>query len=643
MVQKAHRRTALVIAGIVAIGSLGLAAPALAVPSTVDLVPASQGGHHKVPHLTVEGAAKSRAAHKQASGGASGLGNLIYHGGTNGVGVTTGPPKVYLIFWGSQWGTSSTDTTTGNTILSADSSGMAPILQQMFKGIGTGGELWSGVMTQFCETTAGATTCPSKGPHVGYPTGGALAGVWYDSATAAPSTATDHAIAVEAYAGAAHFGNTAAGSNRNAQYVVVSPTGTHPGGFNAPLGWCAWHDYVSDPSLAGGPVTSAYGDIAFTNFPYLTDAGSSCGANYVNAGTAGLADGISMVEGHEYAETITDQFPSGGWYDAAGQENADKCTWNGTGGTGGSQNVTLGASGAMPMQATYSNDTSSCLISHAIVTDSGNTVTLTKPANQTGTVGTPITPLTVQATDSNTAITTFTWSATALPAGLSIASATGTISGTPTTKAGYTTTVTATDSTGSQGTTTISWTISGNTVTLTKPASQTGLVGTPITPLTVQATDSNTAITTFTWSATSLPAGLSIDAAAGTISGTPTTKANYTTTVTATDSTGIKGTTTISWTISANTVTLTKPATQTSTRGVTITPLTMKATDSNTAITTFTWSATGLPSGLTLNTSTGVITGAVLSTVTTGNKSVTVTARDSTGMTGKTTFTWTVR
>ena len=552
MVSKAKSRTALVIAGIITIGSLGLAAPALAVPSVVDLVPTAQRGHHKVPHPTVEGAAKSRGAHKQASGAASGLGDLIYHGGTNGIGVTTGPPKVYLIFWGSQWGTASTDATTGNTLLTGDSDGMAPVLQQMFKGIGTGGELWSGVMTQFCETTANSKTCPASGPHVGYPTGGALAGVWYDNGTAAPSTATDHEIAAEAYAAAAHFGNTAAGSNRNAQYVVVSPTGTHPGGFNAPLGWCAWHDYVSDPSLTGGPVTSAYGDIAFTNFPYLTDVGSQCGANYVNSGDAGLLDGVTMVEGHEYAETITDQLPSGGWYDAVGQENADKCTWNGTGGTGGSQNVTLGSSGTFAMQATYSNDTSSCLISHAIVTDSGNTVTVTKPANQTGGVGTPITPLSVLATDSKAAITTFTWSATSLPAGLSIASATGVISGTPTTKANYTTTVTATDSDGSQGTTTISWTISGNTVTVTKPA------------------------------------------------------------------------------------------TQTSTRGVTITPLTVTGTTTG-AVKTLTWSATSLPAGLSIASATGVISGAVLSTVTTGSKSVTVTARDSTGMIGTTTFTWRVR
>ena len=113
---------------------------------------------------------------------------------------------------------------------------------------------------------------------------------------------------------AAHFGNTTAASNRNAQYVILSPTGTHPDGFNTPSGdFCGWHDWNGDPTLPGGPVTSPYGHIAFSNLPYITDAGRACGENFVNSGKAGLLDGVSIVNGHEYAETITDQNPSGGW------------------------------------------------------------------------------------------------------------------------------------------------------------------------------------------------------------------------------------------------------------------------------------------------------------------------------------------
>ena len=187
--------------------------------------------------------------------------------------------------------------------------------------------------------------------------------------SAAPSQATGHQLGAEAVAAAAHFGNTTATSNRDAQYVVVSPTGTHPDGFNTANGnFCAWHDYNGDSTLSGGAVSSSYGDIAFTNLPYIPDLGASCGANYVNGGTAGSLDGVTIVEGHEYAETITDQNPAGGWTDSLGFETADKCAWVGVGGTGGAQNVTF-STGSFAMQATWANDANSCEISHAIVTN----------------------------------------------------------------------------------------------------------------------------------------------------------------------------------------------------------------------------------------------------------------------------------
>ena len=65
---------------------------------------------------------------------------------------------------------------------------------------------------------------------------------------------------------------------------------------------------------------------------------------------------------------------------------------------------------------------------------SGNTVTVTNPGNQTGTVGTAAS-LQISASDSASG-QTLTYSASGLPAGLSINSSSGLISGTPTT-AGY--------------------------------------------------------------------------------------------------------------------------------------------------------------------------------------------------------------
>jgi endo-1,4-beta-xylanase len=87
----------------------------------------------------------------------------------------------------------------------------------------------------------------------------------------------------------------------------------------------------------------------------------------------------------------------------------------------------------------------------------GNTVSVTNPGSQTGTIGTAES-VQVRATDSGGAA--LTYSATGLPAGLSISSS-GLISGTPTTAGTSNVTVTARDSTGANGSTTFSWTIGG--------------------------------------------------------------------------------------------------------------------------------------------------------------------------------------
>jgi subtilase family serine protease len=89
-----------------------------------------------------------------------------------------------------------------------------------------------------------------------------------------------------------------------------------------------------------------------------------------------------------------------------------------------------------------------------------NTVTVTNPGNQTGTVGTAAS-LQISAADSASG-QTLTYTATGLPAGLSINSSTGLISGTPTTAGTSSVTVTAKDTTGATGSTTFTWTISAS-------------------------------------------------------------------------------------------------------------------------------------------------------------------------------------
>jgi hypothetical protein len=102
-------------------------------------------------------------------------------------------------------------------------------------------------------------------------------------------------------------------------------------------------------------------------------------------------------------------------------------------------------------------------ITFTTTSTTGNTVTVTNPGSQTGTVGTAVS-LQISATDSASG-QTLTYSATGLPAGLSIASSTGLISGTPTTAATSNVTVTAKDTTGASGSASFTWTINSSTGT----------------------------------------------------------------------------------------------------------------------------------------------------------------------------------
>ena len=125
-----------------------------------------------------------------------------------------------------------------------------------------------------------------------------------------PSHPSDAQIQAEARTADTHFG---AGTSDNVEIVVATPTGHSTSGFGTQ--WCAYH----------GAVGSAP-NVTYTNLPYMTDAGASCGENSVNGGSAGRLDGVSIVEGHELAETITDPLLNA-WYDSSGSEIGDKCAW----------------------------------------------------------------------------------------------------------------------------------------------------------------------------------------------------------------------------------------------------------------------------------------------------------------------------
>ncbi|MFI9604026.1 M4 family metallopeptidase [Streptomyces sp. NPDC052043] len=91
------------------------------------------------------------------------------------------------------------------------------------------------------------------------------------------------------------------------------------------------------------------------------------------------------------------------------------------------------------------------------ITPPSDGVTVTNPGDQSSTVGKAVS---LQVSASTTNGGALTYSATGLPAGLSINNSTGLISGTPTTATTYSTKVTATDSKGSSGSASFNWTVS---------------------------------------------------------------------------------------------------------------------------------------------------------------------------------------
>jgi hypothetical protein len=400
--------------------------------------------------------------------------------------------------------------------------------------------------------------------------------------------------------------------------VLCTATGA-PGTYNGPTGW-------------GTPdgITAFESNSAAANTVTVTSPGSQ-------AGPVGTAVSLQISATDSAAgQTLTygaTGLPPGLSISSAG-------LISGTPTTAGASQVTVTATDTTGASGTAS-------FTWTIGAAAANTVTVTNPGSQTGTVGTAAS-LQISATDSDSS-QTLTYTATGLPAGLSISSA-GLISGTPTTAGTSQVTVTATDTSGASGTTSFTWTISaatsnsGNTVTVTNPGTQVGIAGTAAASLQISATDSDSS-QTLTYTAAGLPPGLSISSA-GLISGTPSVPGLGHVVVTATDTTGASGTASFIWAIGppagsggsvSNTITVISPGNQHGTAG-TAASLQISATDSDSSQ-ALSYIALSLPPGLSINSSTGLISG---TPAIAGTSDVGIIVSDNTGAAVSTSFTWTI-
>lgn len=244
------------------------------------------------------------------------------------------------------------------------------------------------------------------------------------------------------------------------------------------------------------------------------------------------------------------------------------------------------------------------------------------PTISTTTLGTVLagTAFSLTLVTSGSSATSWAVQSGTLPTGLSLNTSTGEISGTPSATGSYTFTIRATNSAGYNDKA-----FSGS-VTGSAPIITTTSLGTLYrafsSSITVAATGSATI--TFAVQSGSLPTGLSLNTSTGAITGTPSATGSYTFTVRATNSYG-----TYDQAFTGNVLESTPVIVETSLNTMKVSTAFSQTLTLSTGGPTITWSVSAgtLPTGLSLNTSTGAITG---TPTTVGSYSFTIAASNGT-------------
>ncbi len=179
-----------------------------------------------------------------------------------------------------------------------------------------------------------------------------------------------------------------------------------------------------------------------------------------------------------------------------------------------------------------------------------------------------------------------------------------------------------------------------NPPTITTPGAQTNNEGDGVSGFFITANDPDG--DTLIFSESGLPTGLTINPSTGEITGSTTTAGSFNPTITVDDGNGGSANTSFSWTVQSvggnNPPTITTPGAQTNNEGDGVSGFFITANDPDGD--TLIFSESGLPTGLTINPSTGEITG---STTTAGSFNPTITVDDGNGGSANTSFSWTVQ
>ncbi len=298
--------------------------------------------------------------------------------------------------------------------------------------------------------------------------------------------------------------------------------------------------------------------------------------------------------------------------------------------------VVLNPGASVPFNAVFTPQSAVSVNGGITVVSNASNSSLTVSLSGTGTTTAPV--ITSATTASGTVGTAFSYQiaatntptiygATGLPAGLSVNSGNGVISGTPATAATSTVTLSASNS-GGTGNATLTLTIKPAVPVITSATTASGTVGSAFS---YQITASNTPTS---YGATGLPAGLSVNSGTGLISGTPATVGTSTVMLSATNSGGT-GSASLTLTIAAAPIPAPVITSATTASGTAGSAFSYQIAASNTPSS---YGATGLPAGLSVNGTSGLISGTPTAAAT---STVTLSANNS-GGTGSASLTLTI-